>query len=227
MRTRVPSAERATAAAIAAVYLVGVAGHLLPPLQPFMRAATPPVLALMGLVVLGWAVVRSGLRLLLWVVVTYLCTFALESIGVLTGKVFGAYHYGTVLGPMLFDVPVVIGFNWVLVVLGAVSLAERMSSHVLLSSVYAAFMAVVFDLVLEPVAVSLGYWSWHAQQGPTVVLPAAALVPARNFAAWFLISLAAAAGYRALRLQRESQLPILYLGVQFVFFAAVLAGVIL
>lgn len=214
------------ATAVVVVYLVGIVGHLVAPLRPFMRQVTPLVLAVTGLVVFGSAVASSGIRLLLWGAVTYLGTFTLEAVGVLTGRIFGAYRYGVVLGPMLFNVPLVIGFNWVIVVLGAVMLAERMTSSTLAAAVYAGFLALVFDLVLEPVAVYLGYWSWVAPGRATIVVPPSVPVPALNFVAWFLISFVAALGYRALRLQRESYLPILYVGVQLLFFAAVLAGVV-
>jgi uncharacterized membrane protein len=41
----------------------------------------------------------------------------------------------------------------------------------------AAILAVVFDYVLEPVAINLNYWQWAYN-----------IIPLQNYLAWFLIS---------------------------------------
>ena len=56
--------------------------------------------------------------LLFWLVPIYLGTFLLEVAGVATGAVFGSYRYTPALGALVWGVPPVIGWNWVLVVLG-------------------------------------------------------------------------------------------------------------
>jgi putative membrane protein len=48
----------------------------------------------------------------------------LEVVGVKTGLIFGEYKYGSTLGIKLFEVPLIIGFNWVFVILGSISISR-------------------------------------------------------------------------------------------------------
>ncbi len=233
---------------LSCLFLVGISGHLAVPTRPLMLLLTPVILFACGAFVLGRAIHDGGLRIAVWGASTYAATFLLEVWGVATGKIFGAYFYGPVLGPKLLGVPLVIGFNWVLVVLGAATLAGKLTRSAIVASLYAAGAAVLFDLVLEPVAVSLGYWSWPPQGGPSVQLPVttaasvtgllstakapassgvsvATAVPIANFAAWFFIAFTAALFYQVQRVESRTRLPKIYLGIQFVFFSVMLAGV--
>jgi putative membrane protein len=99
-------------------------------------------------------------------------TFALEVIGVKTGLVFGEYKYGETLGLKLFEVPLIIGFNWILVILGTISVAQLITKNVLANSLIAATISVIFDLVLEPIAIKLDYWQWSQNVIPfKIILP--------------------------------------------------------
>src|SRR5210317_2015499 len=46
--------------------------------------------------------------------------FAVELIGVQTGLLFGEYAYGSALGPKLMGVPLIIGVNWLAIVLASI-----------------------------------------------------------------------------------------------------------
>jgi putative membrane protein len=197
-----------------------------------MLELTPFTLLIFGGLVLIWSAPEGGSRLLLWGGSTYLVTVVLEALGVATGFIFGPYHYGGVLGPSLFAVPLVIGFNWVLVVFGAVRLSAMLTNAPLMASVISALTAVVFDYVLEPVAVRLGYWTWQPGGYTTTVVPAltgaaGTAVPVRNFVAWFVIAFAASLVYHGMHVRVRSRLPVYYLGVQFVFFLILLGGLVL
>ena len=45
-----------------------------------------------------------------WSLLVFVSSFLIEMAGVRSGLIFGEYHYGTTLQPMLLDVPVAIGF---------------------------------------------------------------------------------------------------------------------
>lgn len=192
-------------------YGVGVLGHALPGLLPFMLALTPWFLVASGAVVLGTYARFTPLRpLVLWFVPVSLATYGLEVLGVATGLIFGPYHYENTLGTLVWGVPPVIGLNWVLVVLGA-----HLATRVLLPQVspwvrvlLVGIACVGFDWLLEPVAIALGYWVWHS---PTV--------PLQNYLAWGLI-----AGAGAWWAERCSLVPHPLLGwyalLQAVFFLA-------
>jgi putative membrane protein len=211
---------------IAIFFTVGILGHVF--LPDWMVILTPPVLWAYGLLVAAFAAAgvpmdglrsredaalrasqkRARLRLIVWIVLTYAVTFALEAIGTATGLVFGPYDYGNVLGVMVLAVPVVIGFNWVLVVLGALRIVQRLPWWAAIPG--AAVLTTAFDFLMEPAAIHLGYWTWHWDG-----------IPPQNYLAWFLISFTAAVAYRALRIRIPSKLPAYYMLIQAVFFAAI------
>jgi len=196
---------------LAVFFAVGTISHLIPFLRPAMTILTPLVLLGAGVwTVAVWAAQQpeKWKPLLAWVGVTYLVTLTLEIVGVKTGLVFGAYTYGFGLGPRLLDVPLVIGFNWTLVVMGAhglVSLFSRGWWRIPLTGA----AAVVFDYVMEPVAMDsrMDYWTWTG--GP---------VPLQNYIAWFVIAALAAWGLEVLRLKPGGLFAKGYVVIQFIFF---------
>ncbi len=166
------------------MYAVGVVGHVVPFFLPLMITLTPWIL-------LGFAVVTIVMTLIsprrsaaekrnimIWLGVTWIATFILEAVGVETGKVFGEYYYGETLGPQLFETPVIIGLNWCIIIFG-ISETLRMKRFSLLAALIGVPIgAVLFDIALEPVAMSvLDYWTWP---GGTV--------PLQNYIAWGVIS---------------------------------------
>jgi putative membrane protein len=192
---------------IALFYGFGILFHLLPATRDYMPMLTPYVLYGLGAVVL-YPVLRERRReVLLWAAATFLLTFTLEAVGVATGLIFGTYRYGEVLGARIAGVPPVIGFNWVLVLLGCLRGMQRLTASPAVTALLTGAAAVIFDLVLEPVAVGLGYWSW---QGGTI--------PLQNYGAWFLIAAAAGWAYRKGGLQLSSTIPAGYVMIQFAFF---------
>lgn len=193
------------------IFFVGIIGHLYDPLQNLMLLLTPATLLLTGLVVLFFSFKTSTNKFLLWAVLTYTVTFILEVIGVKTGLIFGEYNYGNTLGIKLFDVPLIIGFNWVFVILGSISISRLMTSNLFLSASISAFIAFLFDLILEPVAVKLDYWSWSE-----------GIIPLQNYLAWFVIALISALGFSYLKVKVISKISLHYLLVQFVFFVILL-----
>ena len=195
---------------IALFYSVGAVGHVLPSVLPLMLAVTPWFLVVSGTLVFAvYAWGGEPKPLVLWFVPVGVVTFGLEVAGVATGWIFGPYHYQTTLGSLWWGVPPVIALNWVLVVLGAHCgsrlLFPRAPAWVRILSVGLA--CVGFDLLLEPVAIALGYWVWHAPS-----------VPWQNYLAWGLIA-AAGAGW-AERFPRLPVKPVLgwYVLLQACFF---------
>ena len=193
------------------IFFVGIIGHLYAPLQHLMLLLTPGTLLLTGLVVLFYSYKSSTDKFLLWALITYIITFILEVIGVKTGLIFGEYLYGSTLGVKLFEVPLIIGFNWVLVILGSISISRLFTSGILLSALISAFIAFVFDLILEPIAIKLDYWTWSE-----------GIIPVQNYAAWFTIALISSLGFSLFKVNVKSNISLHYLAVQFLFFIALL-----
>lgn len=112
--------------------------------------------------------------------------YAIETLGVTTGFPYGTFAYGDALGPKAFGlVPYLLPVSYVPLVIGAVAAAWRPAQpyvHVTLS----AFLLVLVDGVLDPGAVSLGFWGYPGggfYHG----------VPLSNFGGWLLSGAVAAA----------------------------------
>ena len=118
---------------------MGLIGHIIPDLRFLMLTLTPYTLLLTGTFVLYFAYKKGELKFLIWSLTIYVLTFILEVIGTKTGIIFGNYVYGNTLGFKLFGVPLIIGFNWVLVILGAITLSEQIDKNI---------------------AIKLDYWNW-------------------------------------------------------------------
>ncbi|MGD9781577.1 MAG: carotenoid biosynthesis protein [Kiritimatiellia bacterium] len=211
---------RGAALVLAVLYAVGTVGHALPETLPLMLFLTPGFLLATGVLATAPSAAADGRRFALWMAGAYVFTFAAEAVGVATGAVFGEYAYGPTLGWKALDVPVVIAFNWVLAVNGAVCLAEhavplrpgrwRRPALVLL----AGGIAAAFDFLMEPVAIRLDYWHW-----------AGGAIPLQNYAAWFLLAAAAAAVHPRLARPEcagstDGNLASAYLLLQAAFFVA-------
>ncbi len=192
---------------MAVFFLVGLAGHLVGRFRPLMLALSPYFLFVFGVFALYPTVRQGSWKLRFWMIGTLLITFGLEAAGTATGAIFGPYTYGPTLGFSLLDVPVVIAFNWLIVILGAHGISKRIFKNDILSALGTGAFALFFDFVLEPVAIALHYWNWHADG-----------IPLQNYAAWFLIAAAAAYVYNKLQLGVPNQRLRNYVLIQLVFF---------
>jgi putative membrane protein len=100
---------------------------------------------------LGWLGPRRGAALLLGL---GLYALVFESVAVATGVPYGRFTYSGVLGPPLFGLaPPTVLLAWTPLLLGALASTRR--------AWQAVALAVVADLVLDPAAVSLGFWGWE------------------------------------------------------------------
>ncbi|MDC3336432.1 carotenoid biosynthesis protein [Flavobacteriales bacterium] len=104
--------------------------------------------------------------------------FGFEAIGVNTGWIFGSYEYGEALGIKLFDVSVIIGLNWAILIYCTMVVVTKISSNKWIKSLLGSLLMVGLDVLMEPVAIKLDFWSWGLHNPP----------PLQNFIAWFIIA---------------------------------------
>ncbi len=104
----------------------------------------------------------------------------IEILGVGTGLIFGEYEYGKVLGPKIWDTPVMIGVNWVMLTYCCCAALNRFfpEGNVFFKSFLGALALVSLDLLIEPVAIIYDFWSWGSDN----------IIPLQNYLAWFMIS---------------------------------------
>jgi len=121
--------------------------------------------------------------------VTWVVSLSSEALSIRTGFPFGLYHYNLPSPIVLFQVPVIVIFayfgagyvSWMLshVLTGQYS-KKLEGKQIFIVPFVAAFIMVMWDLIMDPVASTvLSQWVWHSP-GPYFG------VPLTNFFGWFL-----------------------------------------
>jgi putative membrane protein len=116
-----------------------------------------------------------------WLAAAVVCAggFLAEVAGVQTGAIFGQYAYGGVLGPKAWGTPWVIGVNWFILIGATTSVCAGLRVPVLVRVGLAATLMMGLDVLIEPVAIDLGFWHWFGQP-----------VPLQNYVAWWVLGAA-------------------------------------
>lgn len=140
---------------------------------------------------------------------SYLLGFAAEYIGVNHGLVFGDYIYPNVLGPQIAGVPLIIGVNWFLITFCVASLIFPMKIRTIWKILLATVVAVLIDVLIEPVAMELNFWNWDNNE-----------VPFQNYVGWAVISFLIFCFYALVKVSVENRIAIVLLLWQVAFFVA-------
>jgi len=117
------------------------------------------------------------------VFITYLSIFILgfviEFVGVHTNYLFGNYSYGNALGYKLVGIPIIIGVNWIAIVVSSTSLSKSIKfiKNDFLIALISAFFCTTMDYIIEPVAIKFDFWSWNND-----------VIPISNYIDWFIFS---------------------------------------
>lgn len=128
-----------------------------------------------------------------FLLITFFIGMASEIMGVQTGVIFGDYIYGDVLGPKIWGVPLVIGLNWFILAYMAGSFGHRYVRSKFLAAILGAICMVVLDIVIEPVAVALGFWTWHGE-----------VIPLSNYIGWFATAFIMQVIFQFLKFKKEN-----------------------
>ena len=132
-----------------------------------------------------------------------------EILGVNYGFFFGEYSYGANFGPKIYEVPYVIGFNWVLLIITTGSLSDKLiKGKEIYKILFASSLMVLIDLLMELSAPKLDYWEF-------VISP----VPFSNYLWWFIFSICFQYIFFKTVNSKEYKLSSNILVIQFMFFA--------
>lgn len=204
-------------------HAVGLIGMLFFPESDFVK--TTPLHLLLMATLLFYTQQKINIYTTLFFVTCFATGIAVEIIGTSTGYLFGEYRYGTVLGPGIKNVPYIIGVNWFIIIyccgVSVHSLLSRLSDKLseelerpvkqvkaLSIVIDGATLAVVFDWLIEPVAVKLGYWTWLGN----------GQIPMFNYISWFVISMLLLLLFHLLPIQKQNKFAINLLLIQAMFF---------
>lgn len=200
--------------ALFTVYVIGAMGMIFPFSRDLFILLTPfCILFSLLLIVFDFHSVgnnRFTFPLIVFYSIMFLVSFFVEMLGVNTGFPFGNYKYGDALGVKFFNTPLIIGLNWVMLVVASASLFS-ITKNVFLKSFFAALAMLVYDLVMEPVACKLNLWCWDKH-----------IIPWQNYAAWFVIAFVFQISMHHFNFQLKSRIGKWVFVVQFVFFLLLL-----
>jgi bisanhydrobacterioruberin hydratase len=121
---------------------------------------------------------------------------------------FGEYYYGEVLGLKLFDTPLLIDLNWLMLAYGATSIARSVRFMKKWVAFFAPLFMVAYDFVMEPVAMKTGMWSWAFNS-----------IPWQNYMMWFIVSIIVVSLFELFSVETSKPVAARIFGLQFTFFA--------
>ena len=156
---------------LALAALVRIPVPLWPEGFPFISTVQMGLIALAALL-WGWS--KIGPRILLLAAASFSLGLVIEMVGSRTGFPFGAYSYAGAPEPTILGVPVIVPLGWFALVL---------SAHVLAGgrAWLAGLLVLAWDLGLEALMTSKGYWAWHDAN------PLWYGAPPQNYLAWFAV----------------------------------------
>ena len=191
------------------LWLINISGFfgMLSDQNEFFLSTTPYVLSLTLLLLIlnhNLSSKKSKIGLML----IFLFGLIVELLGVNYGLFFGDYSYGANLGSKIYGVPYVIGFNWVLLIIATGSVSDKLiKGKKIYKIIFASFLMVLFDLLMEKSAPKLDFWEF-------VISP----VPFSNYLWWFIFSLCFQYIFFKTVKTKEYNLSSNILVIQFIFF---------
>ena len=191
------------------LWLINISGFfgILSDQNEFFLSTTPYVLSLtLLLLILNHDL--SDKKSKIGLILIFLFGLIVEILGVNYGLFFGEYNYGANLGPKIYEVPYVIGFNWVLLIIATGSISDKLiKGKEIYKILFASFLMVLVDLLIEKSAPKLDFWEF-------VISP----VPFSNYLWWFIFSLCFQYIFFKTVKTKELNLSSNILVIQFLFF---------
>jgi putative membrane protein len=188
-------------------YLVGITGFSIPTLMPIFQTLTPFGMLAAAIVLFYFHQPWRTKSILVFAGIA-LIGFMAELIGVNTNLIFGQYQYGQVLGFKVFNTPLLIGINW-LVLVYCISAMAKAIRHKWYFVLLGALLMVGFDWLMEPVAVATEMWTWHAGQ-----------IPIKNYRDWMIISVLLFLIIQVFKIEINNPIAKILLLMQTIFFLA-------
>ncbi len=222
MVKKISKYQIATAVAIF-FHCIGLVGILFFNTRFFIQAT--PFNLLLSFSLLIYTQTNKNIAFFLFIATVFTIGFFSEVAGVNTGLIFGDYAYGEVLGFQWLNVPLLIGVNWFIIIycsgICTQSLLLKVINKVAADSkeppillramsviVDGATLAVLFDWLMEPVAIKLGFWTWLGD----------GTIPLYNYICWFIISMLLLTIFHLCKFNKENKFAVNLLLIQALFF---------
>ena len=204
-------------------HLVGFVGILWIDLPGFV--AMTPVNLILCFLLIVWTQDKPDFPFFFFSLVAFTTGIFTEYVGVNKQLIFGHYQYENALGLKMGGVPWIIGINWFMVIYccgitvhtllnqflnsrNIKSLSQRSTLVFIAVIFFGALLAMMFDWLMEPVAIRLGYWTWLTDGG----------IPLKNYWDWFFVSAFLMIVFRLLDFSKKNQFALHLLLIQVLFF---------
>lgn len=193
--------------ALGIFFTVGVVGLILPVSRNLFIQLTPlAILLSSGALVLFHRPVYRQSKLPVFLII-FIAGYLIEVAGVKTGWLFGSYTYGNGLGIKLFETPVIIGVNWLVLIYCTYAITDHLSFPESFRIILSSLLMVSYDAVMEQVAPHLDMWSFEGDA-----------VPIRNYLAWFATALFLHSLLKLSGIKYENSISTFVFTLQLVFF---------
>ena len=135
--------------------------------------------------------------------------FMAEWLGVKFGFLFGDYSYGANLGMKLDDVPIIMGINWIILSLATRGIMQRFFKLPVMKILVSSVLMVSLDILLEPLAPQLDYWSFDTM-----------VAPLSNYIGWLIYSILIQSLLELVQFKGHFKISLHILIIQLLFFGS-------
>lgn len=188
------------------MYVAGVIGLNLEVSTELFKFLTPFNLLFSAFVLLYFHVDKNK-AFAFFTISTLMIGYWIEVLGINTGLVFGKYQYITTLGFEVFNVPLMIGVNWLIVAYCSGHILNKLAVPKILKVALAAVLMTAFDYLVEPIAIRLDMWNWFGE-----------VPPLSNYLGWFFTSFVIQLIYFYAPFKKENPVAIWLFALQTLFF---------
>lgn len=149
---------------------------------------------------------------LVFLFVCFLTGMLAEWIGIHTGWLFGDYQYDDNLGIKFSGVPLIIGVNWGILSVTCCTVVSNVlsrfsASNQIVKALFSAFLMMLLDVLIEPVAIDSGYWHWNSEN-----------IPVFNYICWFAVAFPLHFVYFRWKLDEQNKVSIALWIILVIFF---------
>ena len=150
-------------------------------------------------------------KMLFLVVLCFATGMLAEILGVQYGFIFGEYSYGKALGIKFMNVPLMIGINWCILIFITGFIAQFFLNKLWSRALLGTALMLTLDLVMEPVAPVLDFWTFTT-----------GLASFHNYFGWALVAFPLQLIFHKAKVKMEGPFPFHLYILQFLFFIILL-----
>ena len=189
-------------------HVSGIIGIIYSDASWFIKAT--PLNLMLSFILLLLNIERSKKTLLL-VLLCFFVGMLAEIIGVKYGFIFGKYNYGEALGPKFMQVPFMMGIVWCILVFITGFIVQLFFETTWARIIVGIGLMLFLDLVMEPVAPILDFWSFES-----------GLASFNNYIGWAVIAFPLQFTFHKAKLHIDGSFAFHLYFLQFLFFTILL-----